>query len=63
MKERLEYTGRAYVRPLERGIVLLDRDSPDELEAVLAAGYYEVRLAFERLENDAVVDERDQPER
>jgi hypothetical protein len=47
----IEYEGRVYVRPIGRGVVLLDGNLKDQhFEDVVPEGYYHLKFEFERLE-------------
>ena len=62
---RLVYTGPIYVRPLGRGICLLDHPAADELEDLLPDGYYRARIVIEPLspeEQEAIKSRQIRPE-
>lgn len=51
MTEEFKYNGRIYVRPMSRGVVLLDLHEPidePQLEDVLDEGYYAVEIRIVR---------------
>ena len=44
-----EYTGPIYVRPIGRGICLIDHPNEEQIEDLLPDGYYAARIVIEPL--------------
>jgi hypothetical protein len=53
------YMGRAYVRPVSRGIHLIDANFDAYLEDLVPDGYYEIEVTFRPLTSNQAKDARD----